>query len=319
MAVKVRHAPRGRHYALAMSSRSYRLEANEGTAEGVRRIALGRVAAARDRLEEAAGGELAPAIHGARKDLKKLRAVVRLVRTELGEELFREENRRYRDAGRLLSRSRDAEVKLQTLAALRQRFGEDLLGDVTASWRGALERERDQIADTARGDTSARIAEALEAIEAARDPIRGWPLEADGWKLIGPGLTKSYRQGRQAMKRVRSDPSAENVHRWRKRAKDLWYQLRIVQEARPALLEETAGQVHELADLIGDHHDLAVLAEDLASRRDVREKEALGGLLEQRERELLDGALELGNRLYAEKPKAFDRRLKRYWLAWRGD
>ena len=68
------------------------------------------------------------------------------------------------------------------------------------------------------------------------------------------------------MRRTIADPSAENVHEWRKRAKDIWYQLRIVRRAWPALLGETAGQAHVLADLLGDHHDLAMLREDLAAR-----------------------------------------------------
>jgi hypothetical protein len=47
----------------------------------------------------------------------------------------------------------------------------------------------------------------------------------------------------------------------------------------PTLLGETADQAHELADLLGDHHDL----------------------------------------LYAEKPKALLRRLSVYWESWRED
>lgn len=301
-----------------MSSRSYRLKAKEGAAKGVRRIALGRAEKARGELADAGGKELAPAIHSARKDLKKLRAVARLVRHELGEELFKAENRRYRDAGRRLSRSRDAEVKLETLAALRNRFGEGLPDGATKHWESALEQERDEVTDAARGEAAGKIDEATRAIEKGRDRILDWPLETNSWELVGPGLSTSYRQGRRAMKRALADPSAENVHEWRKRAKDLWYQLRIVREAWPSLLGETADQTHELADLLGDHHDLAVLEQDLASRPDAGQREAFEALIERRQRELLASAVEVGRRLYAEKPKAFSRRLERYWLTWRG-
>jgi hypothetical protein len=43
-----------------------------------------------------------------------------------------------------------------------------------------------------------------------------------------------------------------------------------------------------------------------------------GGLLggRGRRRELATAALDLGRRLYAEKPKAFSRRLRGYWTAW---
>src|SRR5882757_9495852 len=107
-------------------SREYRLKRQESAAEGLRRVARGRTAKAAERLREAGGGDLADSIHGARKDLKKLRAALRLVRGELGMKTFRAENGSYREAGRLLSASRDAEVKLETLKALEERFGGQL-------------------------------------------------------------------------------------------------------------------------------------------------------------------------------------------------
>lgn len=75
------------------------------------------------------GDDLPESVHSARKDLKKLRSVPRLVCPVIGGERFRTENKRYRDAGRRLSSSRDAEVKLETLVALGERFGEELPGE----------------------------------------------------------------------------------------------------------------------------------------------------------------------------------------------
>jgi CHAD domain-containing protein len=300
-----------------MPSRSYRLKTEEAPAEGVRRIALGRIGKALERLKGVEGDELAAAIHGARKNLKKLRGVLRLVRDELGRKTFKAENRRYRDAGRLLSGSRDAEVKLQTLLALRHRF-EDLPENAVERWEGALETERDELAAAMRGESEGRIGQAIDAIEAGRDAIGRWPLRTDSWALVGPGLSTSYKDGRKAMKRVLTDSSAENVHEWRKRAKDLWYQLQIVRDAWPQPLGATVDQADELADLLGDHHDLALLADDLQARDDLGDRGAFENAIAKRQHELLEAALGIGRRLYAEKPKAFRRRLERYWLAWRG-
>lgn len=303
----------GKH--LNMPSRAYRLKTKESPAPGIRRIALGRTEKALERLEGADGDELAAAIHGARKDLKKLRGLLRLVRDELGEKTFKAENRRYRDAGRLLAGSRDAEVRLETLLALRHEFG-DLPAAAVERWEGSLETERDELAAALRQGTDGRIERATEAIEAGHDEIRQWSLETDSWALVKPGLTQSYGEGRRALSRVLADPSVENVHEWRKRAKDLWYQLRIVHDAWPELLGPAVDQAHRLAELLGDHHDLALLAEDLR-RRDLGERGAFESAIEQRQGELLDPALALGRRLYAEKPKAFRRRIGAYWSAWR--
>ncbi|HSK49567.1 MAG TPA: CHAD domain-containing protein [Solirubrobacterales bacterium] len=298
------------------ASRAYRLERKEGVAEGLRRIAGGRADHALAQLRSAAGGDLAAAVHAARKDMKKLRAVLRLVRAELGEDVYRAENERYRDASRLLSHSRDAEVKLATLTALGECFGAELPAEPARSWREELEAERDEVVSASGGEVGARIEQAVAAIAAGREEIAGWPIEGS-WKLVGRGLKRGYRQGRRELKRTRSEPGAEQVHQWRKRVKDHWYQLRVLAPAWPDLLGESARQAHRLAELLGDHHDLAVLAEDLADRSGLERREELAAAIERRQGELLAEAFALGARLYAEKPSAFERRLRAYWKAWR--
>jgi CYTH domain-containing protein/CHAD domain-containing protein len=300
-------------------SKAFRLKRREGAGEGLRRIARGRVEKALERLREVEEDELADAIHGARKDLKKLRSVLRLLREELGKKRFRTENKRYRDAGRLLSASRDAEVKLETLRELERCGGDRFPAGASVAWYEALEADRDRIAGGAEGETAEKLAAAVTAIEDAGQEISSWPIGTDSWRLIEPGLRRGYRDGRRALKRVQADGGTDNVHEFRKRAKDLWYLLRLLHDAWPGLLEASADEAHELADLLGDHHDLAVLAEDLDARAGlVTSRADFEKLIEGRQGELLGAALGLGERLYAEKPKHFLRRLRGYWRAWRG-
>jgi CYTH domain-containing protein/CHAD domain-containing protein len=300
------------------ASRAYRLKPEESAADGLRRVARGRAEKAAERLQETATDDLADAIHGARKDLKKIRAVLRLLRADLGEKAFRAENRRYRDAGRLLGASRDAEVKLQTLKELEQHFGGELPPAPALAWSEALEADRDEIAGAAADEVRAKASEAVEQIRAGEARISGWQLHSDSWKLIEPGLDRTYRDGRQALRAASEDRGPDRVHDFRKRAKDLWYEQRLLAGTWPGLLDESAAQVHELTELLGDHHDLAVLAEDLGARVGiVAERDAILALIERRQDELLDQALGLGARIYAEKPKHFRRRLHSYWRIWR--
>jgi CHAD domain-containing protein len=146
-----------------------------------------------------------------------------------------------------------------------------------------------------------------------------WKIRADGWKLLAPGLDTAYRDGREAFEALGDAPGFEAVHELRKRGKDLWYQLRLLRDAWQAVLEPTADEIHDFTDRLGDHHDLAVLAEDLAGRNEVDavHRETLRTLIEARQASLLADACAAGARVYAEKPKAFDRRLRTYWRAWR--
>jgi CYTH domain-containing protein/CHAD domain-containing protein len=296
-------------------ARAFRLRADEDAAAGVRRAIVGRLEKAAARLREADEGDaLAESIHGARKDLKKARAALRLVRAELGGKTFKRENRALRDAGRTLSASRDAEVKLATLDALAAGDG-DVSPAAALRWREALLAERERIVAGESGDVAAAVA-AIEAV-AARAPE--WQLGAGGWKLLAPGLDTAYREGREAFAALGHAPDFEAVHELRKRGKDLWYQLRLLGDAWRPVLEPTAEAVNDFTDLLGDHHDLAVLAVDLAGRAEVddADREALRGLIEERQASLLAEARSAGERIYAEKPKAFARRMRAYWHAWR--
>jgi CYTH domain-containing protein/CHAD domain-containing protein len=296
-------------------SRTYRLLGEEGAAAGMRRVILGRLDRATERLRDAGeeGDALAEAIHGARKDVKKARAALRLIREELGEKTFKRENRTLRDAARLLSASRDAEVKLETLDALVEGAG-DTPPEATALWREALVADRDRIVGRDR-NTEAAVAMIEEVT--ARAP--GWRIRHDGWKLLAPGLDTAYSEGREAFAALGGSPSFGAVHDLRKRGKDLWYQVRLLSDAWEPVLEATAEEIHDFTDRLGDHHDLAVLAEDLDERPQVdpARRETLKALIEARQEALVAEARVTGEQIYAEKPKAFSRRLRAYWRAWR--
>src|SRR6185295_307352 len=90
-------------------------------------------------------------VHGVRKDLKKLRSELRLLRHELGDDLYRAENSNYREAGRLLSHSRDAEVKVETLEDICVRCGGTLPRGAADEWIEALREERDIAVASTRG------------------------------------------------------------------------------------------------------------------------------------------------------------------------
>lgn len=86
-------------------------------------------------------------------------------------------------------------------------------------------------------------------------------------------------------------------------------------------MSATAAEAHRLSDLLGDHHDLAVLAYDAEAHADLFSQagdlELFCDLIAERQDELAQAAFALGDRLYAEKPGAFDRRNRALWRAWR--
>jgi CHAD domain-containing protein len=306
-------------------SRKYRLKRKESGSSGITRIAAGRLDEALDHLRDGLDHDLATAVHESRKDLKKTRAVLRLVRAKLGDDRYRAENERLRDAGRLLSAARDAEVRLGTVRSLRDHFPDEMPPQAFESLIGALEADRRRLSDDGdgRAETWRSADQAVAMIEASRAAVEDWGLRGPAWKLIKDGLARSYRRGRRGFRATVSEPGVETVHEWRKRVKDFWYHLRLIHGCWPTVIGGLADEAHELSDLLGDHHDLAVLAEELRDRRDavIREDEleTIMELIERRQDELLEAAVPIGERLYVEKPKQFARRIHGYWEAWRSD
>ncbi|HEV2875301.1 MAG TPA: CHAD domain-containing protein [Thermoleophilaceae bacterium] len=273
-------------------SRAFRLKQGEALPDGIRRIARGRIDHAIDALTDATE----EGVHEARKDMKKLRALLRLVRGEVGEKVFRREAGAFRDAARELSGVRDADVMLATLADLEERYGAE-----TGAVRQALEAHRLRTAGGGR-EQAARAATAV--LREARGRVDGWPLERDGFEAVEDGLRRTYRAGRRNWRAAVRDPSTENLHEWRKRAKDLWYHCSILQETWKPVMTALADEAHELSDRLGDDHDLAVLLDFGA--------EPLEADIAARRRELQEEAFAYGTRLYADKPKAFVRRIE-HW------
>jgi CHAD domain-containing protein len=302
----------------ARMSDAYRLLTGEPVGAEVRRVLATRVDDAIAGLRGEAGLDPAEAVHEARKDAKKIRSALRLVRDAIGDDVWRRENDHYRDVARRLSSFRDAEILVEAVDGLGERFGPSARERFDA-FRAQLDEENRTAHDD--GSVERAMAGAAAELAAGRSRIDGLPLEGDGWQLIAPGLHRTYRRGRKRLRAVEEEASVTNLHELRKRVKDLWYQLRLVRDADRAMIGALADHAHDLSDHLGDDHDLALLREEVQRRRDAfsspSDQRHLLEEIDQRRGELQFAAISLGERIYAEKPKRFTKRLHRRWEAWR--
>lgn len=286
----------------------FQLDAAEPAADGIRRVVIEQLDAA---IADLAGsGKHPAAVHGARKACKRVRAALRLLRKALGADCYRQVNTEVRDAARTLSQARDA-VVLQTA------FDQLLTSAGRTRSFAAVRRHLDTAASAESADTSGAAAEAVARLQGVREGVLAWPRRADDWKLLGSGLQRIYGRGREAMTAAVTEPSDESLHDWRKSTKYLWHALELLRPAWPEVLKPLAKQAHALSDLLGDDHDLAVLTTVLQS--DGGLPVTLQRLIDQRRAELQRDAVSLGQRLYAERPKDFARRLGDVHRIWRSE
>lgn len=287
------------------------LRQNEDIDAGIRRVIAGRIDAA---LRELQGPELRDRnVHNTRKRLKEIRGVLRLVRPAL-RELYKPQNRIFRDAARPLSALRDARILIAALDSLTPQAVRDVRETIAALQEQLRARKR-AIGQTLRRD-GGPLDEIRSSLSAAERGLVDWPALPHGWRTVGRGLKRVYRDGRRAMARAvnRSD---ENLHEWRKQVKWLWYQLEVLEVAWPPMMQVLQQQAHHLSDLLGDIHDLAVLRAELEGElghdlpRETREQ--LLALIQERRSALTADVFAVGQCLYLERPSHFVRRIRGYW------
>jgi CHAD domain-containing protein len=304
VAVKRTHDRKARR-AETKRTRAYRLRPDEDPGGGVRRVARGQLDLAAEQLDTGPGGDLDGAVHEARKAFKRLRALVRVARDALGDDVYRRENTIFRDAGRRLSSARDAAVMVQTLDDLSARHHDELPDGAFAGLRDALASEA-AAASAQLAQDSATVDEVKGAVGAARRRVAAWPVPDDGGlAMLEPGFERIYRRGRKALKAARRQTDTDHLHELRKRAKDLWHAAQVLRPAAPKEMRRLGRRAHALSDAVGEDHDLAVL------RAAARERHAtlapgelalLEGLVARRRGRLQRKALSRARRIYARKP-----------------
>jgi len=307
--------------AKRVRDRKLGLKRGERLAEGLQRMALGQADLAIEMLAAGRGAGGRPpdvkAVHETRKALKRLRALLRLLAGDLGEQTFARENAALRDTARRLAGARDAEVMLATLDALIERHPRKLArrGGVR-KLRRRLAGEHQRMQRRTLGNP-ATVAQVLTELRAFRARAERWNLsDRDGIKLVRSDLRRLYTQGRRRGQRAARSKGRDMraMHQWRKRVKDLRY-------AAEALGQRSlARRADELGEALGEDHDLAVLAEWIRanakhgarSQRISRPtRKLLLKLIARRRRKLQRQTLRAGRRLYRRSPKKFVRRVQR--------
>jgi CHAD domain-containing protein len=331
--------------------RRFELLAHEPHGRGLQRMALGQLDVAIEQISSrGVGSSPERSVHEARKALKRLRALMRLLEDELGERAYARESTVLREAGERLAGARDAEVLLTTLDGLIERDPKCLGGRRGVQrLRAKLQTERDGAAALALSESDG-AARSLQDLRALRTRVAEWELaEPGGIEAIEPALRRLYGKGSRRMRRAErargNGVRGRRLHEWRKRVKDLRYAAEMLDRAdapsggrrpkqgkrgrkarrlaqaqrRAAFIGRLAKRADDLGELLGEEHDLAVLAERV--RREAKAGRASGApgagsrrallrAIAGRRKRLRKRALRDGRRLYARKPKAFVRRVR---------
>lgn len=236
---------------------SYRIEPQRPLTAEFRRIAGLQI----DRImDDLAAARTLPEIklHDCRKQLKKLRGLLRLLRAA-SEKLLDAENARYRDMARSLAGGREATALIETVGRLAREFPQE--GEGLASLRKALHLRRARLLHEAAG-LDAEIAAALESCRQGREVLATLCLPDDSelaGDLLAGGALKTMRRTARVLVAASGRGQEDTFHELRKGVKTHWMHLLLLHDFWPRPIRPRRKAVEELGERLGELQDLFVL------------------------------------------------------------
>lgn len=295
---------------------------DESVPHAVRRIILVLLDGAMDDLQPSDDAGIDLGVHATRKKVKRIRAVLRLVRGSIGPTIYRTEDVSLRDTTRTISDMRDAAVLIETLDRVCGQHADAIDPDTLEHTRTWLMARYDRIRIAAGPQVRT---EAVRDLDEIRTRFAAYPMQeliTDDFDAVVPGLRRTYRRGRRDHRRSMADPTVHELHEWRKAVKYLRYQMETLETIEPDRIGAIARDLDELGELLGDDHDLAVLADavrsDPASIPDGAVGHVILPLIEVDRSRLHQQALRIGHTRFAERSRDFEARIAGYWGEARG-
>jgi len=252
----------------------------------------------------------ATAVHDLRKELKRWRAILRLIAATVGDEaeLMRV---KARDVAREMAAARDGRAAQEALADL----GDDV-PNLSARSRATIAERLAEIGAEAEAIslTPARKALIGEMWTHAAAALDRWPLERFDRSEAATQLTVFYRRVCAAIPDDWPNAGPEALHRFRQRVVVHRYQMELAEPLWPRVMRLWVSETQRLRDRLGSHHDLVILQGLTEPQQPLaRWRSQLAPLIAERQAAHITAARRLTGRLFAEKPKAFRQRLASLW------
>lgn len=248
----------------------------------------------------AAGGS----VHGARRYIKRLRSLLLLLRTSIGEAAYRSATRELKAAADALAGQRRAEALVEAAG----RLGGN--PPAPAALQRLAESHRDE--QEAASNADAELERARQHIAAVGESLSRWKTPKWTSRLIALAFAETYDGARRKLSSAIKEGDNESLHEARK---FVIHHLHHLELLRAFLADDPSGRIVELErfrGVLGDLNDLAELTH-LAKAANHLPPKYSRITLKPRRKGLLRDARKAWKPLFGRKPKVFVKGIGATW------
>jgi len=255
-------------------------------------------------------------VHDTRKTIKRIRALLKMIRDGSGYGFYFRENRFFRDLSRRMAPARDSCVLLETLGFLEKKYpgrlkkaGLNILRDHLT---GRMEAHLMQLTKSPEGFPfiSGELENALQRINETLSI-------SDEFDSIGTGIGRIYRRARNCLLDLDQEPRMELLHEYRKNCRYLQFQIELIQSIFPAVLKAYSSGINDHTEVLGKIRDYqrfeVYLENNVPGVLPAPELALILDAVKHQRSKAMNGLFPKARILFAEKSGAFLDRIHLYW------
>jgi CHAD domain-containing protein len=294
--------------------KGYRINMDLSLEEGIKMVFLGCIAFIRDQIVNR--NDVHVPVHETRRTTKRIRAALRMIRDEIGYSNYYRENTFYREMARRISALRDHHVLLNTISGLNEEhpaeFPDNEVKAIINSLGRAVEVDIEIFSSQSGG-----FERILEELDLAAGRVDQYCRLRDGFVSVRKGIRRIYGRGYKYLKILQQSYHEEQFHEYRKNTKYLLYQMELIRPVYPKMIKAYAGAIDLYEEMLGNTRDYErlekyILAMPRGRGSSVHRLKLLEAI-HLRRQAMLKSIFANANRIYAEKPGEFTRRIGQYW------
>lgn len=257
-------------------------------------------------------------VHDLRKNVKNLRALLKLLRKETGEEFFKKNNFTLRDLNSRSAAIRNYSALIKLIQSISKQNESEAYRETLSLLLLRLQSDFEEVKRVTTYDTLFKYNQTH--LEKYKSQLNNLKINETRFVSIKAGITRVYSAGIGSFEIAIENPQEKTLHEWRKNLKDLYYCSLTLTPIWKPVLKSLTKELKVLADMLGELHDFYELTHYIQSLIDnPYDFSNIYRLIENNQTDLMDSSFQLGKKIFAESSEQFSERIKAYYKSFKKD